>query len=509
MQPQKNQNANTSAFQKVFYHRQTNTKYTGHYLSRIVLLSAAIFFSVAAQSQVAVENYLESIRDNKAALTAFFAQMPKGGDLHNHLTGSIYTETYINYVVDNDYYINVKTLDVADKPGSSVDWQRFSTLKQAGQLDTYKQKLIQVWSVKDYNGVSYPSDKLFFETFGKFGVASSKTIEPGLLELKERAKVEHVSYIETSTGVGGDDNVQFPRSNMDDALEYAENNRDTALTFRILDTIYNAIIDPLKPIAAANNKYISDMHRRLGIDDDDFTLRYQFAFVRTIAPTLVFRKMVLAFQAVSTDTSKLVVGVNILAPENNDISMRDYWLHMQMFKYCRAKAQFKEVKCSLHAGELVLGMVKPEELSWHIYDAVRVAGADRIGHGVDIPYEHDCYDLLRYMASHKVAVEINLYSNQFILHVQDDRHPITLYKQFGVPITINTDDEGVLRSDLIEQYVILANRYHSITYKDIKQFVYNSIEYSFIRDPKLKAHIKSQLDTEFAAFEKMIAGIPK
>lgn len=475
-----------------------------HYLLSVIITVAA----VTTNAQV-VDNYLESIRNNKAALTAFFSAMPKGGDLHNHLTGSIYTETYIDYVVNNDYYINTKTLDVAATPGNSVDWQLFSTLRKAGQLDAYKQKLFQIWSVKDYNGVSCPSDKLFFETFPLFGVASGKTIEPGLLELKTRAKAEHVNYIETMTGAWGDDAVTLPQGNLDAELLYAESMHDDALTFRILDTIYNAIITPLKPVAAANIKYISDIHYRLGLDDADFTLRYQLAFVRVINPTLVFRKMVLAFEAVATDTSKLLGGVNILAPENNDISMRDYWLHMQMFKYCRAKAQYKDVKCSLHAGELVLGMVKPEDLTWHINDAVHIAGANRIGHGVDMPYEHDCYDLLKYMAAHKVAIEINLYSNQFILKVQDDRHPITLYKQFNVPITISTDDAGVLRSNLIEQYVLLASRYKNITYKDIKQFVYNSIEYSFIRDEKVKSRIKSQLDAQFAAFEKKIQEIAK
>ncbi len=481
---------------------------SGKTFKKVALPIILVLYAFAIKAQM-VDNYLESIRNNKAALTAFFSLMPKGGDLHNHLTGSIYTETYIDYVVDNDYYINTKTLEVADKPGNSIDWQLFSTLRKAGQLDAYKQKLIQIWSVKDYNGVSYPSDKLFFETFPLFGVASNKTIEQGLLELKNRAKAEHVNYIETMTGTAGDDAAKLPAGNLDDELEDAEDKKDTALTFRILDTIYNAIIQPLKPVAAANNKYISDMHYRLGLDDADFTIRYQFAFVRVIAPTLVFRKMVLSFEAVSTDTSKLLGGVNILAPENNDISMRDYWLHMQMFRYCRNKTQYKNVKCSLHAGELVLGMVKPEELTWHINDAVHVAGANRIGHGVDMPYEHDCYDLLKYMAANKIAIEINLYSNQFILKVQDDRHPITLYKQFNVPITISTDDAGVLRSNLIEQYVLLASRYKNIAYKDIKQFVYNSIEYSFIPDEKVKGRIKTQLDSQFAAFERKIQEIVK
>lgn len=483
-----------------------NSVLTKHTLIRCCLLLFTSVTSFSANAQV-VDNYLDNIRSNKAALTAFFSLMPKGGDLHNHLTGSIYTETYIDYVVNNDYFINTKTLEVAAVPGNSTDWQLFSSLRKQGQLDAFKEKLIQAWSTKDYNYVSYPSDKQFFETFPQFNVASTKTIEQGLVELKKRAKAEHVNYIETMTSATGDDAAAIPGKYMDDELEDAQNRRDTALLSRILDTLYNAIIQPLKPVAAANNKHIYDMHTRLALDDEDFTLRYQFAFVRVINPTLVFRKMVLAFEAVSTDTAKLLGGVNILAPENNDISMRDYWLHMQMFKYCRAKAQYSKVKCSLHAGELVLGMVKPEELTWHIYDAVHTAGANRIGHGVDIPYEHDCYDLLKYMAANKIAIEINLYSNQFILKVQDDRHPITLYKQFNVPVTISTDDAGVLRSNLIEQYVLLASRYKNITYKDIKQFVYNSIEYSFIPDEKVKSNIRAKLNSQFASFEKKIQEI--
>lgn len=39
-------------------------------------------------------SYLESIKRNYAALRQFFTEMPKGGDVHNHLTGSAYAETY-------------------------------------------------------------------------------------------------------------------------------------------------------------------------------------------------------------------------------------------------------------------------------------------------------------------------------------------------------------------------------------------------------------------------------
>jgi adenosine deaminase/adenosine deaminase CECR1 len=51
----------------------------------------------------------------------------------------------------------------------------------------------------------------------------------------------------------------------------------------------------------------------------------------------------------------------------------------------------------MHAGD-TLGLVQPEDLTSHINDAVYTAGANRIGHGVDMAYESKSYELLRYMA---------------------------------------------------------------------------------------------------------------
>jgi hypothetical protein len=56
-----------------------------------------------------VNTYFETIRNNAAELTAFFSQMPKGGDLHHHYSGSVYTETYINNAIENNFYINRST----------------------------------------------------------------------------------------------------------------------------------------------------------------------------------------------------------------------------------------------------------------------------------------------------------------------------------------------------------------------------------------------------------------
>src|SRR5690606_22550985 len=91
----------------------------------LLLLLGSI--NVKAQS---IDNYFEDIRYNAAELTAFFSAMPKGGDLHHHYSGSVYTETYINRVVTNDYFINKRTCIVVKDTtaGASKDFVRFSTL---------------------------------------------------------------------------------------------------------------------------------------------------------------------------------------------------------------------------------------------------------------------------------------------------------------------------------------------------------------------------------------------
>jgi len=52
--------------------------------------------------------------------------------------------------------------------------------------------------------------------------------------------------------------------------------------------------------------------------------------------------------------------------------------------------------------------------------------------------------------------------------------------------------------------VLLAKRYKNISYADIKQFVYNSITYSFIKDDAVKKQLLKDLDNRFKVFESTI-----
>lgn len=465
-------------------------------MTRIITLFC--FFIAQIGFSQSAESYLEKIRNNEALLTAFFQQMPKGGDLHHHFSGSVYAEPLLERAIAEDFYLNLETMAVSKTKPSNGNWENFSSIKNKGKLEYYEQQIMQTWSIKDYNG-SVPSDDQFFDSFMKFEPTIAGHFAEGMLELKKRAIAENVSYIETQLStIPCDMNV----SDLDDfnaKLRQASTQKDEKAVLKLLDELYKSLQkkDAKKYADDFNTNFLAKLHKDLKIDDEKFTMRYQNFVLRFMEPVDLFKNLVIAF--ISSSESKLTAGVNIVSPEHGENSMKDYWLHMVMFKYCHSK--FPDVKYTLHAGELTLGLVQPEELTWHINDAIYVAGANRIGHGVDIAYEANSYDLLKYMAQKNIPIEINLVSNEFILKVKENRHPFTLYKEFNVPIVISTDDAGILRSNMTEQYVLLAKRYPDVNYETIKKYVYNSINYSFIQDESVKKQLIKDLDNRFKTFE--------
>lgn len=460
-----------------------------------LLFSALLNFGYSQPANT----YFEKIRNNEAELTAFFSQMPKGGDLHHHYSGSIYAEPVLEDAIKEDFYLNTATMQVLKEKPLSGNWELFSTLKSQGQLGLYKQQIMEKWSIKDYNKVDYPSDKLFFESFDKFSPALVGHFGEGLLELKNRAIKENVSYIETQlstipSNINTENLIGFNIK-----LRALASNKNEAGIEQLLDSIYGTLLQKGAATYAEdfNTNFVAKLHNELKIDDARFTMRYQNFVLRFMEPVDLFKNLVVAF--ISADSSPLMAGVNIVSPEDGETSMKDYWLHMVMFNYCYS--HYPNVKYSMHAGELTLGLVQPEDLTWHIREAIYTAGAQRIGHGVDLAYEKNPYDLLRYMAKNSIAIEINLVSNEFILKVKESRHPFSLYKEFDVPIVISTDDAGILRTNMTEQYVLLAKRYKNVSYANIKQYVHNSIYFSFIKSESLKKQLLEDLELRFKAFE--------
>jgi adenosine deaminase len=76
-------------------------------------------------------------------------------------------------------------------------------------------------------------------------------------------------------------------------------------------------------------------------------------------------------------------------------------------------------------------------------------------------------------------VEINLTSNDTILGLRDARHPLALYRAAGVPLVLSTDDEGVSRSDMTNEYLRAATE-QGLRYDELKAMARASLEYAFL-----------------------------
>jgi adenosine deaminase len=204
-------------------------------------------------------------------------------------------------------------------------------------------------------------------------------------------------------------------------------------------------------------------------------VRFIYQVLRGLPKEIVFVQTLLGFETAMADPER-VVGLNFVMPEDGYISMRDYALQMKMVTFLHGV--YPKVHITLHAGELGYGMVTPDGLCCHIRLAVE-AGAERIGHGVDVMYEDRPHELLKEMAAKHVMVEINLSSNDSILGVSGMRHPLPMYRMFGVPVALSTDDEGVSRIDLTNEYVRAVETY-GLKYGELKKIVRTGLQHAFL-----------------------------
>jgi len=454
-----------------------------------------------AETKSYYDKLIASAKPDIAGLRLFFTLMPKGGDIHQHFTGSLYAENYLEWIQKEGYWISKSDYSVIT-PKDTDKLKDTVSVKNLRSNKPMYSDFFTHWSDKDYANHYHdqlPPDAQFFNTFiyfSKIFNGNRKYYREGILRLKERAKNENVQYLETMFVSPG---YQKPDPDFDTRVRRGEITLDNKEFRTLLDSFYSGVTkDTLFYSKVKQYRDLVEFSRN-GVDDENFSLRFQSYVSRNSAPSLFFSGLVTAFY--EADKTHGVVGVNIVSAENDPVALGDYRLHMQMFRYLKEK--YPHIRTSMHAGELTTGMVPPEELKYHISEAVSVAGADRIGHGVDIVWEANALSTLNRMKEKRIPVEINLTSNDFILGVRDESHPIRLYKGSGVPIVISSDDPGVSRNSLTEEYVLLASRYR-YSYDEIKQFALNSISYSFLKKDEKERGLQLLLK-KFSEFEGRMA----
>ena len=76
-------------------------------------------------------------------------------------------------------------------------------------------------------------------------------------------------------------------------------------------------------------------------------------------------------------------------------------------------------------------------------------------------------------------VEINLSSNAIILGVHGKNHPLATYLAAGVPVVLSTDDAGVSRINMTNEY-FRAVHDQGLDYPTLKSIARNALIHSFL-----------------------------
>ena len=440
--------------------------------------------------------HLSAIAGNATELAAFLTQMPKGGDLHHHLSGAVYAETYLGWAATasdcletatGDYYLSLDTCGYAG-----------DVAIPASTAPLYTQA-VEAMSMLSF--VATPAQSghdHFFATFDLFGAMSGAPHHgESLADVETRAASENEVYIEpmlTSNTTAED----LGTSAWSTANGTAAMTTSDFASFRTILLASSTWATAVSALTADIANTESGAQAALGCSGASppaacgITTRYQEYISRSGAAPTVFAQMVAAYEAAKVEPR--LVALNLVGPEDDATALANYDLQMSMLQYLSGVyAGQSTLRLALHAGELAAAyMPSGYVISTidHVQKAVEIAGANRIGHGVDIEQESAPSTVMSELAAKKILVEVCLSSNAHILLISGTAHPLAKYMAAGVPVALATDDQGVSRSSMAGEYVRAVTD-QNLGYLDLKALSRNSLEYSFLPGASLFADLSS------------------
>jgi adenosine deaminase len=454
--------------------------------SRIVSISAAAFFllpglasaqapakptpTAVGTAEQRASRAFAAARANPLELEAFLKRMPKGADLHYHEAGGIYAESFIRAGAEDGLCVDLEHhAFVTPSPTCGVGQVG---AQEALTNQTLYDALVDAFSMRSFVPTTGTNGHdRFFDTFGKFRGTSNRHSGEWLDEIASRAAAQNEQYLEIMETPDFGHTIRISREIgwMEDLPKL----RDALLKAHLTDDIALAKKD--RDDAEASRQMIEHCGTPEATPACNVKIRYIYQILRDFPKQQVFAQTLLGFEVATADPR--FVGLTYVQPEDNSTPMADYDLQMKFIEYLHGV--YPKPHINLHAGELAPGLVPPEGLCCHIRLAVEVAHSERIGHGVDVMHEDRPYDLLKEMAAKHVMVEINLTSNDVILGVKGNEHPLPIYRKYHVPVALSTDDEGVSRINLTHEYMRAAETY-MLTYADLKQMVRTGLEHNFL-----------------------------
>ncbi len=143
-----------------------------------------------------------------------------------------------------------------------------------------------------------------------------------------------------------------------------------------------------------------------------------------------------------------------------------------------AQAHQSGLPVTIHAGE----WAAPQS----VWDAVRVLGTRRIGHGIKSIGDAALLQVLR---DEGVHLEVCPTSNVCTGAVPSlEAHPVRRLFEMGISLSVNSDDPLIFGTDVGQEYALLANRF-GFSADELRQLTLNGIEAAFV-DEATRARLR-------------------
>ena len=145
-------------------------------MRKLLAILGTFLLSACTTTQLSddASSKFEYIKHNDIALRAFLQSMPKGGDLHNHLSGAVYAENWITWAEEDGLCIDKADLRVYFP--LKIDCGENATAKEAllGNQEL-RNLLIDKMSMRDFTAAEgWSGHDQFFRTFSVFTALPSR-----------------------------------------------------------------------------------------------------------------------------------------------------------------------------------------------------------------------------------------------------------------------------------------------------------------------------------------------
>ena len=299
-------------------------------LTLLVPLQAAVAPpgpAVSAEERTAL--YFESIRRDPVALRPFLRSLPKGGDLHSHLTGSGYAESYLRWAAEDALCVDTATHTILAEREPCDAAQGRRPAKDAVRDSVFHDALVDAMSVRYHHASRGAGEYQFFGAFRHLGPLTRSRRGDLLAEVRRRAASQNVSYLELTTT--WDVAAAYQAA---EQVEWSDDLgllRERLLAAGLRDAARTTHLD------AAEQRMKEVL--RCGTAEADpgcaVTVRYHAESYRGVEPVRAFAMMVWSF--LQNEADARFVGINLVMPEDGPIALRDYDLHMKMVAFLRAR----------------------------------------------------------------------------------------------------------------------------------------------------------------------------